>query len=115
MTFLNIGAIRAFFGRYVIKKLPISDCVLVIGLPFSLLACTNTYDPAQRAVVGGLLGAGAGPAIGAAAGGGHGARSRRRNRWRDRYSRGHRYRTAAAYLLRRLPSPALREVYRAKT
>ena len=43
--------------------------VLIIGLS----ACTNPYDPAQRALGGGLLGAGAGAAIGAAAGGGHGA------------------------------------------
>ena len=42
---------------------------LIIGLS----ACTNPYDPAQRALGGGLLGAGAGAAIGAAAGGGHGA------------------------------------------
>jgi len=39
----------------------------------ALAACTNPYDPAQRAVGGGLLGAGTGAAIGAAAAGGHGA------------------------------------------
>jgi hypothetical protein len=43
------------------------------GLMLSLSACTNPYDPAQRFVGGGLLGAGAGAAIGAAAGGGPGA------------------------------------------
>jgi len=43
--------------------------VLVLGLA----ACTNPYDPGQRAVGGALLGAGAGAAIGAAAGGGTGA------------------------------------------
>jgi len=43
--------------------------LLVLGLA----ACTNPYDPAQRAVGGGLIGAGAGAAIGAAAGGGPGA------------------------------------------
>ena len=40
---------------------------------FGLSACTNPYDPAQRAVGGGLIGAGTGAAIGAAAGGGGGA------------------------------------------
>ena len=43
--------------------------LLVLGLA----GCTNPYDPAQRAVGGGLLGAGAGAALGAAVGGGHGA------------------------------------------
>jgi hypothetical protein len=43
------------------------------ALVLSLSACTNPYDPAQRFVGGGLLGAGAGAAIGAAAGGGPGA------------------------------------------
>jgi hypothetical protein len=38
-----------------------------------LSACTNPYDPGQRAVGGGLLGAGAGAAIGGIAGGGRGA------------------------------------------
>jgi hypothetical protein len=44
-----------------------------LALLFTVSACTNPYDPAQRAIGGGLLGAGAGAAIGAAAGGGHGA------------------------------------------
>jgi hypothetical protein len=39
----------------------------------SLSACTNPYDPTQRFVGGGLVGAGTGAAIGAAVGGGHGA------------------------------------------
>lgn len=43
--------------------------ILAVGLA----ACSNPYDPGQRAVGSGLLGAGAGAAIGAAAGGGHGA------------------------------------------
>lgn len=38
-----------------------------------LAGCTDPYDPAQRAVGGGLLGAGTGAAIGAVAGGGPGA------------------------------------------
>src|SRR4051794_41892482 len=44
-----------------------------IALLLGLAACTNPYDPGQRAVGGGLLGAGAGAALGAAAGGGRGA------------------------------------------
>jgi len=36
-------------------------------------ACTNPYDPGQRTVGGGLLGAGTGAAVGALAGGGRGA------------------------------------------
>src|SRR5947207_13437756 len=43
------------------------------GLILALAGCTNPYDPGQRAVGGGLLGAGAGAAIGGAVGGGHGA------------------------------------------
>jgi len=39
----------------------------------ALGACTNPYDPGQRAVGGGLIGAGAGAGIGALAGGGKGA------------------------------------------
>jgi len=39
----------------------------------ALAACTNPYDPGQRAIGGGLLGAGAGAAIGGIAGGGSGA------------------------------------------
>lgn len=44
-----------------------------VVLLLSLAACTNPYDPGQRAVGGGLIGAGTGAAIGAIAGGGHGA------------------------------------------
>ena len=44
-----------------------------LALMFGLAACTNPYDPGQRAVGGGLIGAGTGAAIGAAAGGGRGA------------------------------------------
>lgn len=36
-------------------------------------ACSNPYSPTQRAVGGGLIGAGAGAAIGGIAGGGQGA------------------------------------------
>ena len=44
---------------------------LIGGLGLS--ACTNPYDPGQRAVGGGLLGAGTGAALGSLAGGGRGA------------------------------------------
>jgi hypothetical protein len=51
----------------------IIPCVVAIGLVLGLLACTNPYDPVQRTIGGGLIGAGSGAAIGAAAAGGHGA------------------------------------------
>ena len=54
-------------------KRPIVGCVTSLGLILGLSACTNPYDPAQRFVGGGLLGAASGAAIGAAAGGGPGA------------------------------------------
>ncbi|CAH2600920.1 Cell envelope biogenesis protein OmpA [Rhodovastum atsumiense] len=44
-----------------------------LGLALALGACTNPYDPSQRAIGGGLLGAGTGAAIGGLAGGGRGA------------------------------------------
>ncbi|HEU0156696.1 MAG TPA: cell envelope biogenesis protein OmpA [Stellaceae bacterium] len=47
--------------------------VLAAGFILALAGCTNPYDPAQRAVGGGLIGAGAGAAIGGAAAGGAGA------------------------------------------
>jgi predicted lipid-binding transport protein (Tim44 family) len=47
--------------------------LVAIGLVLALSACTDPYDPGQRAIGGGLLGAGAGAAIGGIAGGGHGA------------------------------------------
>src|SRR3954467_9744736 len=43
-----------------------------IALLLGLAACSDPYDPGQRAVGGGLLGAGAGAAIGGLAGGGDG-------------------------------------------
>ena len=48
-------------------------CAAVLGIALGLAACTDPYDPGQRAVGGGLIGAGAGAAIGGAAGGGQGA------------------------------------------
>ena len=54
------------------KKL-ISSCAVALGLMTGLSACTDPYDPGQRAIGGGLVGAGTGAAIGAIAGGGRGA------------------------------------------
>jgi hypothetical protein len=51
----------------------IASCALATGLALSVTGCSNPYDPTQRAVGGGLLGAGAGAAIGGLAGGGTGA------------------------------------------
>ena len=56
-----------------LQKLRISPRVVVVGLVLGLSGCTNPYDPVQRTIGGGLIGAGSGAAIGAAAGGGHGA------------------------------------------
>ena len=52
---------------------PIIRGVVAIWLILGLAACTNPYDPVQRFIGGGLIGAGSGAAIGAAAAGGHGA------------------------------------------
>ena len=46
---------------------------LTAVLAASLAAFTNPYDPGQRAVAGGAIGAGTGAAIGGLAGGGRGA------------------------------------------
>jgi hypothetical protein len=43
------------------------------GVLLALSACSNPYDPGQRALAGGAIGAGAGAAIGGAAAGWHGA------------------------------------------
>lgn len=47
--------------------------VVAIGLVTSLSACSNPYDPGQRALGGAAIGAGTGAAIGGIAGGGRGA------------------------------------------
>ena len=52
---------------------------LGLAVAAGLSGCTNPYDPGQRAVGGGLIGAGAGAAIGAAAGAAEGPRSARRS------------------------------------
>jgi hypothetical protein len=54
-------------------KSRIVRCAAAAGLVLAATACTNPYDPVQRTIGGGLIGAGSGAAIGAAAGGGHGA------------------------------------------
>jgi hypothetical protein len=51
----------------------VAPCTLVLGMTLAVTACTDPYDPGQRAVGGGLLGAGAGAAVGGLAGGGKGA------------------------------------------
>lgn len=61
------------FAKEPIMKRLIAPCVVAAGLVLALAGCTNPYDPGQRAVGGGLLGAGAGAAIGGAVGGGRGA------------------------------------------
>jgi hypothetical protein len=43
------------------------------GILLALSACSNPYDPGQRALGGAAIGAGAGAAIGGLAGGWHGA------------------------------------------
>ena len=54
-------------------RAPIGRAVAAAGLLLALSACTNPYDPGQRALGGGAIGAGAGAAIGGLAGGWHGA------------------------------------------
>ncbi|KDU95257.1 hypothetical protein [Komagataeibacter rhaeticus] len=55
-------------------RMPIRPAVLLAaGLCLGLGACENTRDPGQRAIGGGLLGAGGGALIGGLAGGGQGA------------------------------------------
>ena len=56
-----------------LKKLRISPHVVIVALVLGLSGCTNPYDPVQRTIGGGLIGAGSGAAIGAAAACGHGA------------------------------------------
>jgi hypothetical protein len=47
--------------------------VVAAGLVLSAAASADPYNPADRAIGGGLIGAGTGAIIGAIAGGGHGA------------------------------------------
>src|SRR6266480_1117320 len=68
LTWGNRGAEK----ELAMKKV-ISFCAFAVGLAMGLSACTDPYDPGQRAVGGGLFGAGTGAAIGGIAGGGRGA------------------------------------------
>ena len=52
-----------------INKLAAAAC----GVVLALSACSNPYDPGQRALGGAAIGAGTGAAIGGLAGGWHGA------------------------------------------
>src|SRR3984893_10891963 len=69
-------------------KVLISSCALALGLAMGLSACTDPYDPGQRAIGGGLFGAAAGAAIGGIAGGGPWCGDRRADRWRIGRRRG---------------------------
>jgi hypothetical protein len=60
-------------GDQDIMQRSIAPIAAAIGLTLALSACTDPYDPGQRAIGGGLLGAGTGAAIGGIAGGGRGA------------------------------------------
>jgi hypothetical protein len=51
----------------------IAQSAVALGMILALSACTDPYDPGQRALGGGLIGAGTGAAIGGLAGGGRGA------------------------------------------
>jgi hypothetical protein len=55
------------------RKRPTIASVIGAGLLFTATAYADPYNPAERAIGGGLLGAGTGAVIGAIAGGGHGA------------------------------------------
>jgi hypothetical protein len=60
-------------GKQSVMKKLIYSCAFAVGLAMGLSACTDPYDPGQRAIGGGLFGAGTGAAIGGIAGGGRGA------------------------------------------
>jgi hypothetical protein len=59
--------------RSPVMKRIIAQSAVTLGIVLALSACTDPYDPGQRALGGGLIGAGAGAAIGSLAGGGQGA------------------------------------------
>src|ERR1700730_9731056 len=65
--------LRRALRKGVIMYRLIAPGIVAAALFLGLGGCTNPYDPGQRAVGGGLLGAGAGAAIGGAVGGGSGA------------------------------------------
>jgi hypothetical protein len=51
-------------GKQSVMKKLIYSCAFAVGLAMGLSACTDPYDPGQRAIGGGLFGAGTGAAIG---------------------------------------------------
>lgn len=55
------------------KRQAIVAGVISAGLIYATSASADPYNPGERALGGGLLGAGTGAVIGAIAGGGHGA------------------------------------------
>jgi hypothetical protein len=68
---MSVPATR--FERKLIMNAAITSFVFTLGMVLGLSACTDPYDPGQRAIGGGLFGAGTGAAIGGIAGGGRGA------------------------------------------
>src|SRR5271157_4688210 len=64
---------RARKGDHDIMQRQLAPFLVALGMVLALSACTDTYDPGQRALGGGLIGAGTGAAIGGLAGGGRGA------------------------------------------
>jgi hypothetical protein len=71
----SIGRLHShsFLGRTGLTKQSTIASVIGAGLMLATTAFADPYNPADRAVGGGLLGAGTGAIIGAIAGGGHGA------------------------------------------
>src|SRR5215831_11983803 len=61
------------FGRERMRKQSTVISVIGAGLMFATTAFADPYSPAERAIGGGLVGAGTGAVIGAIAGGGRGA------------------------------------------
>ena len=71
-TYLNRGSMEektmtmSITARHA-RRIGLTGAIIVTAL--GLAGCTNPYDPGQRALGGGAIGAGAGAAIGAATGG----------------------------------------------
>jgi hypothetical protein len=59
--------------RFEMRRQMAIPAVVAGGLLLAGTVMAQPYDPAGRAITGGLIGAGTGAAIGAIAGGGHGA------------------------------------------
>ena len=69
----RITMVALHLGGVQMTKQALYGGAMAVAMLIGLSACTDPYDPGQRAVGGGLLGAATGAAIGAAAGGGTGA------------------------------------------